>query len=154
MTTTRTAETLQQPFPTRAFLITLVINGLWINASEIFRYFAFVMPMMRDAFETVPGVAPMNIQVFLSWGGWMAILLVALTGFVWLYLEKFGYGVWNALTSATLFWAATFVILWLGLYNMNLATPQIMAVALPLAWLELAIGAVIINWSMQKFSMN
>ena len=34
----------------RAFWLTLLCNGVWINASEVFRYFAFVMPMMRDAF--------------------------------------------------------------------------------------------------------
>lgn len=154
MTTVQNTENLQHTFPTRAFLITLVFNGLWINTSEVFRYFAFVMPMMRETFSTVPGVAPMNVPVFLSWGLWMTILLVALTGFVWLYLEKFGDGVWNAVTSATLFWGATFVILWLGLYNMNLATTQIMLVALPLAWLELVIGALIINWSMRRYSSN
>ncbi|MEM9331296.1 MAG: hypothetical protein AAGA53_08210 [Pseudomonadota bacterium] len=154
MTTTQSIRSLHPPFPIKAFLITLVLNGIWINASEIFRYFAFVMPMMRDAFTTVPGVAPMNVAVFLSWAGWMTILLVALTGFVWMFLDKFGYGAKNAILSATLFWAATFVILWLGLYNMNLATPQIISIALPLAWLELAIGALIVNKSMQTFSGN
>ena len=33
-----------------ALALALVANAVWINASEIFRYFAFVMPMMREAF--------------------------------------------------------------------------------------------------------
>jgi hypothetical protein len=47
--------------------LALLINFLWINTSEVFRYFAFVMPMMRDAFPNVPDVAPMNVPVFLIW---------------------------------------------------------------------------------------
>ena len=46
----------------------LIVNFIWINASEVFRYFAFVMPMMREAFPMVPNVAPMNLPVFMIWG--------------------------------------------------------------------------------------
>ncbi|MEM7216224.1 MAG: hypothetical protein AAF423_11840 [Pseudomonadota bacterium] len=154
MNHTATPEFSSAPFPGKAFMITLLINAVWINISEIFRYFAFVMPMMREAFSIVPGIAPMNVPVFLSWGVWMTVLLVTLTVFVWLYLERFGYNVRNSVVSASIFWAATFIILWLGLYNMNLATLEIMIVALPLAWLELAIAALIVNWAMPKFSQN
>ncbi len=32
------------------FTVALIVNFVWINAPEVFRYFAFVMPMMREAF--------------------------------------------------------------------------------------------------------
>ena len=33
----------------RAFWLIFLLVTLWVNASEIFRYFVFVLPMMRDA---------------------------------------------------------------------------------------------------------
>jgi len=122
-------------------------NAIWINLSEIFRYFVFVMPMMREAFSMVPGVAPMNVPVFLSWGLWDTILVCAATGLSWLFLDRFGDHWRVALGAATCIWATIFGILWLGLWNMNLATPAILAVALPLAWIEMAIAALIVLWT-------
>ena len=132
-------------WPMRHLLGTLLIVALWINASEVFRYFVFVMPMMRETLSNVADVAPMNLPVFLIWGIWDTILLIAVTGFVWLYLERFGWTIVNALLAGSLIWLAIFGILWLGLYNMNLATPAILAIALPLSWLELIIAALILR---------
>lgn len=144
--------TNSMPFLTRGFLITLLINGVWINSSEIFRYFVFVMPMMRETFPQISDVAPMTFKVFLIWGIWDTVLLFVVTGFVWLYLERFGVNITNAVLAGTLAWLSTFGIFWLGLYNMNLATLSILSIALPLSWLELAIGALIVNWGMKRFS--
>ena len=136
-------------FPIHAFAKTLVVNTIWINLSEIFRYFVFVMPMMRAAFSNVGNVAPMNWSVFAIWGLWDTILVVAATGFIWLFLERFGYGIRNATLAGILFWMGVFVILWLGLFNMNLASPNILAVALPLALAEIIVAAIIVNWGMK-----
>ncbi len=136
---------------TREFGLVLLINFFWINISEIFRYFIFVMPMMRDAFPNIVNIAPMNIPVFFIWGIWDIILLFAVTGFVWLYLERFGYGWGQALLAGTLVWSAIFGILWLGLYNMNLATLQVISVALPLAWVEIVVASFVVEVKMRKF---
>ena len=139
------AESQLPPWRVRHLLGTLLIIALWINASEVFRYFLFVMPMMREALASVADVAPMSLPVFLIWGIWDTILLIAVTGFVWLYLERFGWTRSNALLAGSLVWGAIFGILWLGLYNMNLATPAILAIALPLSWLELVVAALILR---------
>ncbi len=139
------AENQLPPWRVRHLLGTLLIIALWINASEVFRYFIFIMPMMREAFSSVADVAPMSLPVFLIWGIWDTILLIAVTGFVWLYLERFGWTRSNALLAGSLVWGAIFGILWLGLYNMNLATPAILAIALSLSWLELVIAALILR---------
>lgn len=139
-------------FLSKGFVIALLINIIWINASEVFRYFAFVMPLMREAFPQVSNIAPMNLPVFLIWAVWDTILILAVTGFSWLFLGVFGQGKWNALKAATLLWVSIFVILWLGLFNMNLATPKILMVALQLAWIELAIASLIVNWSMTHYA--
>jgi hypothetical protein len=61
----------------RAFWMALAINVVWINISEISRYFVFIMPMMRDLLSHVPNIPPMNVSVFLIWGVWDTITVVA-----------------------------------------------------------------------------
>ena len=142
---------LLSTFPSRGFWLTALVNAVWINASEVFRYFVFVMPMMREAFPQVEGIAPMNLPVFAIWGAWDAILVLAVTGFVFLFLERFGNGLLQAIMAGSLIWTAIFVILWLGLFNMNIATGAILAIALPLSWLEMVVAALIVNWGMRYF---
>ncbi|MEM7504540.1 MAG: hypothetical protein AAF417_21060 [Pseudomonadota bacterium] len=135
----------------RAFWLTLLCNAVWINASEVFRFFAFVMPMMRDAFPQIENVAPMNLPVFAIWAVWDTALVFAVTGFVWISLDRFGEGVRNAALAGACAWLGIFVILWLGLYNMNLAPANVLAIALPLSLVELVIAGLIVNWGRGKF---
>ena len=135
-----------KPIDGRAFGAAVLINLLWVNASEVFRYFVLIMPMMRAAFPETAGVAPMDWGVFLIWGLWDAVLVLAITGFVWLFLDRFGAGLSQAIAAASLFWLAVFGILWVGIFNMGLAPWPVLAVALPLAWLEMAVAALIVRW--------
>lgn len=132
------------------FATALLVNLLWINASEVFRYFAFIMPMMREAFPMLPEIAPMNVPVFLIWGLWDTILVVTATLLPWMAMRIFGASVLRAVVYGTGVWMAVFVILWLGLYNMNLATPGVLAVALPLAWLEMVVASLTVWWFTAK----
>lgn len=140
---------LANPLISRAFWLTLLINAIWINASEIFRYFVFVMPMLRDSFPQIENVAPMDLIIFARWAVWDTILLFAVTGFFWIALEGFGRSVRNALIAASAVWLAIFGILWLGMLNMNLATPEIAAIALALSWVELAVAGLIVRYGMR-----
>jgi hypothetical protein len=123
----------------------LIANLVWINASEVLRYFAVLRAMMKSTFPQIPEIAPMNVPVFLSWGVWDTLLLFAATGFSWLYLERFGNNLRNAVVAGTIVWLSIFVILWLGLFNMNLATPSIVAAMLPWAWVEMIVAALIVR---------
>lgn len=134
----------------RAILTALIANTVWINASEVFRYFLFVMPMMRAAFPEVPDIAPMSVSVFLVWGVWDAVLIAVATGAAWLAFDRYGEGWRVALAAGAAVWLAVFVILWLGLYNMNLATPGILAVALPLALVEMVVAAFLVLWARRR----
>lgn len=140
-TTVQSLTTARQVSP---FTLALLANFVWINVSEVFRYFAFVMPMMREAFPSLPDVAPMNLSVFLIWGLWDTILVVAATLIPRMAMRSFGASPMRAVLYGTGVWLAVFVILWLGLYNMNLAPPGVLAVALPLAWLEMVVAALIV----------
>ena len=134
----------------RAFGVALIANVVWINLSEVFRYFVFIMPMMRNSLPEIPDVAPMNLQVFLIWGVWDTVLVLATTGFAWLMLERFGTSAAVTIGTGTAIWAAIFLILWLGMWNMNLASLPIIAVALPLAWVEMVVATAIVRWAMQR----
>lgn len=133
------------PISSRVFWQALLVNMIWINLSEVFRYFVFVMPMMRDALPMVENVAPMSWSVFAIWGVWDTILVFCVTGFMWMYLERFGLGLGNAIRGATFVWLGIFVILWLGIYNMNLATLAVVGVALVFSWIEMVVAALIVN---------
>ncbi len=143
-------DVTQSNFSYKPLLIATGLNMIWINLSEVFRYFAFVMPMMRDAFPVLPEVAPMNIPVFLVWGIWDTILVLSVCMIAWLSLDKFGTSIKSTVLIGTGIWASIFVILWLGLFNMNLATPQILLTALPLAWIELVVAVFIVRWAMLR----
>jgi len=129
--------------PARA---SLALTYLWLNASEVWRYFAFVMPMTRSAMPQIAGAAPMDLVVFAIWGIWCLILFVPVAMFAWLYFDRFGAGVRSALEIATLLWATIFGIFWLATWNMNMTSSRIPLVALPLAWAEMAIAAAILAW--------
>jgi len=142
------------PISLRPFLITSLIAGLWINISEIFRYFVFVMPMMRSTFGQISNVAPMNLSVFAMWGIWDTILMVTVTGFFWIAFDRFGNSLLVVLKAAIFVWAGIFVILWLGLFNMNLAPISVLLVALPLALVEMIIAGFIVRWARTRFTSH
>jgi hypothetical protein len=139
-----------RPINSRGLGMAILLNLVWVNISEVFRYFAFVMPMMREALQMVPGVAPMNIPVFLIWGVWDTIVILAITTVSWLCFERFGYSKRNAVLAGTAVWVSIFVVLWVGLWNMNLADVKTMMIALPLAWLEMVVAALITNWCLSR----
>jgi hypothetical protein len=127
----------------RAFALTFMIVSIWINASEIFRYFVFVMPMTRETLAMVPDVAPMNLPVFLVWGLWDTLLVVMSVLFTWLYAQAFGASLRSAVIAGTLSWLFFFMLFWVAMLNMNLAESATVAIALPLAWIELVIASVL-----------
>jgi hypothetical protein len=128
----------------QAFTTALLVNLVWVNASEIARYFLVLRDMMKNTFPQIPEIAPMNFPVFLSWGVWDSILIFVITGFSWLYLERFGDRPRNAVIAGTWVWLAVFGLLWLGLLNLNLASFKIVAAMLPWAWAEQVIAAFIV----------
>lgn len=128
----------------------LFLNFIWINLSEVFRYFVFVRPMMQEALPTLPDVAPMSVPIFLIWGIWDTILVLSATLIAMLALERLGATHKTIFIVATGIWMSIFVLLWLGLYNMNLATPAVLLVALPLAWLEMFVAVHLVAYAIRR----
>ncbi|MGI3171515.1 hypothetical protein ACRARG_20370 [Pseudooceanicola sp. C21-150M6] len=147
---TATGLAPQSPVISKGIVTALIANLIWINASEVFRYFVFVMPMMRAELPMVPDVAPMNLPVFLIWGVWDTILIGAAVFFQCLMFDRYGLNARTAILAGSLLWLGIFGILWLGLWNMNLTSLSILAVALPLAWAELLISALLTRWCLVR----
>jgi len=138
-------------FSPKAFILTCLIVGVWINLSEVFRYFAFVMPMTRKTLSMVPNVAPMNGGVFFIWGGWDTILTVMTVWVYWLHAERFGATNGTAVLAGTSNWLLLFVLFWIAMFNMRLAGSATLAVALPLAWLELVVAGLIAGFCFRRW---
>ena len=135
----------------KPFLIALAINFLWINASEICRYFFWVKPMLMEAFPDRATEAVITPGILVAWLIWDAILILAATGYYWMYLQRFPNTAFRAVLSATTFIFVAFGILSLGVVNMGLATLSVMLTALPLAWLEQLVAALLTGWVIRRF---
>ena len=121
-----------------------LINFVWINLSEVVRYFLVVRPMLHAAFPGDAEVAPMSLGIFVVWGLWDLVLIAAATGFFWLWLERFGDGLRQIVYASAAFSLTVFGLLWLGVANMGLAPYTMIVVALPLAWAEQGIACWIV----------
>lgn len=130
-----------EKFKIKQFLLIVLVTSIWINASEIFRYFVFVMPMTKAYWEGAQhAVAEMDVFIFSIWGLWDTLLTMVLVFVVWLYGQVFGKSLRATISSATLVWAAIFVIFWVAAANMGLSSWNVLFVALPLSWFEMVIG--------------
>ena len=130
-------------FNTKKFIIITLLTSIWINASEIFRYFIFVMDRTKAFFPNKEGIAEMNLSIFSIWGIWDTILTGILVFIFWLYTNTYGNNNRSVIVSATIVWIAVFVIFWVATANMGLANWSILLITLPLSWLELVVGAYI-----------
>lgn len=131
----------------RAFFLALGINFIWVNVSEVWRYLFVIKPLLHETFPDDPDIAPFDLGTFAIWSIWDSILIVAATGFFWIYLKSAGATFGQAIAAASFFTVTVFGLLWLGAYNMGLVPASFIWVALPLAWLEQVVAAVIV-WRM------
>ncbi|WP_437373925.1 hypothetical protein, partial [Maribacter litoralis] len=123
-------------FSFKHFIIITLLTSIWINISEVFRYFVFVMPRVKLFFEDKQGVANMDLGIFAIWGFWDTLLTGVLVFVFWLYSKVFGNSNRSVLISGTLVWSAVFVIFWIATANMGLSEWKILWITLPLSWLE------------------
>ena len=128
----------------KAFLTALGVNFIWINLSEVARYFGVIKPMLHETFPGAPHIGAVTPSIFASWMVWDTVLILAATGFYWIYLRHAGVTIRNAFIAATAFTIPGFGLIWLGVVNMGLAPITFLYAALPLAFVEQAIAAFIV----------
>jgi len=136
---------MQSNFKLKQFVSITLITSIWINISEVFRYFVFVMPRVKTFFGNKIGVAEMDLTIFAIWGVWDTILTAVLVFFFWLYTKSFGNNIKSVFVSGTIVWLAIFVIFWVATANMGLSDWGILLITLPLSWVEMVVGAWIVS---------
>jgi hypothetical protein len=128
-------------FNIKKFIINVLLVSIWVNVSEVFRYFVIVMPEARSFLAAIPGALPMNLPVFAVWGVWDTVLTAAIVFMFWLISQVFGNTIRSVFISGTVSWAFFFLLFWVGMCNMGLAQPLLALKALPLAWIEVVVAS-------------
>ena len=134
---------MNKKFITKDFILITIITSLWVNASEVFRYFVLVRPEMHDYLSTVPNVADMNLTIFVIWGLWDTLLTALYVFLFWLCASVFGNNAKSILISGFMSWCFFFLLFWVGMANMNLSNWGYLLIVLPLALVETLIAAYI-----------
>lgn len=134
---------MKNSFVLKDFTIITLITSLWVNASEVFRYFVLVRPEMHNYLSMVPNVADMNLGIFAIWGVWDTLLSALYVYLFWLCAQVFGNNIRSVLTSGFMSWCFFFVLFWVGMANMNLSSWEYLVVVLPLTLLETLIAVFI-----------
>lgn len=132
---------MDQEFNVKQFVIITLITSVWINLSEVARYFLFVMPRVKFFFSDEETVAQMNLGIFMIWGVWDTILTAALVFIFWLYAKVYGNNNQSVIVSSIVVWTMIFVIFWMATANMGLANWNILWITLPLSLIEMIVGA-------------
>lgn len=130
-------------FNIKQFILVTLITSLWVNASEVLRYFVLVMPSLRQSLAAIDEVAPMNWRVFAIWGGWDTLLTCLIVFMFWLFAQRYDNNLRSAIVSGTVSWLFFFVLFWVGMVNMGLADWSLLELALMLSWIELVVASVI-----------
>jgi len=134
----------------KALVTAFWLNFVWINFSEVARYFLIVRPLLHEAFPGQEDIGAMSVSIFAIWGLWDLILICAATGFYWLWLNRFGNQTRQVIAAGSAFTVSVFGLIWLGIANMGLAPFNLAVAALPLAWIEQLIACAIVAWAIKR----
>ena len=131
---------INQKFTVKQFLIITLLVSIWINISEVFRYFVLVRPRVKAFFAGRTGIADINLGIFSIWGFWDTLLTGIVVLVFWLYARSYGNNPKSVFISGFIVWAAVFVIFWVATANMGLSNWGINLITLPLSLLEMIVG--------------
>ena len=131
---------INQKFALKQFLIITLLVSIWINISEVFRYFVLVRPRTKAFFNERDGVAEMDFGIFSIWGFWDTLLTALVVLVFWLFAKSYGNNQKSIFIAGLIVWAAVFVIFWIATANMGLSNWSILLITLPLSLLEMLVG--------------
>jgi hypothetical protein len=118
---------------TRA-IVTIVLTGIWINASEFFRNQVLLLGRWEDHFDSL-GLTfpadPKNAAVWVGWGFVFAVVVYAIS-------RRF-----DLATTTLLGWTTAFVMMWLVTWNLDVLPLGILWFAVPLSLFEAFVAALI-----------
>ena len=132
---------MENTFKTKQFIIITLLTSIWINIGEVFRAVVIAFPRIKDFFEGKMVVGEMAVSNALIWGLWDTILSAVLVFIFWLTAKSFGNNLKSILISATVTTFATIGIFWIATVNTGLGEWSTAFIVLPVAWIEMVIGA-------------
>lgn len=135
---------MNKKFSAKDFIIITLLTSIWVNVSELVRFFAYVKPELQSFLVGVPNVLAMDeLGILLIWGAWDTLLSALYVYLFWLCAQVFGNNRKSILMSGIMAWAFFFVLFWVGSANMNLARWSSLLIILPLTLLETVVAAAI-----------
>jgi len=139
-------------FNWKQFLIVTLITSLWVQGSEIFRYFVLVIPRVKYFWNDLDTVVQINIPIFLIWAVWGTLLTGMVVYFFWLYSRIYGNNRKSIWISGILSWAFFFVLFWIGAANMGYSDWSILWITLPLSLFELLVASWIASFLFKRYA--
>ncbi len=135
---------MNKKFELKDFIVITLITSLWVNASELVRYFGYVRPKMQEYFSNIPQMGTIwDVQILAVWGFWDTLLTALYVFLFWLCAQIFGNNKKSVLISGFMSWAFFFVLYWVASANMYLANWSNLIVVLPLALIETLVASYI-----------
>ena len=135
---------MNKKFVVKEFILITLIVSLWVNASELVRYFGYVRPRMQEYFSYIPQMGKIwDIQILAVWGFWDALITALYVFLFWLCAQVFGNTRKAIVISGVMSWSFVFVLYWVATANMFLAEWSTLFVVLPLALLETLVASYI-----------
>ncbi len=145
---------MNKKFVVKDFILITLIVSLWVNASELVRYFGYVRPQMQEYFSYIPQMGKIwDIQILAVWGFWDALITALYVFLFWLCAQVFGNNRKAIVISGVMSWSFVFVLYWVATANMFLAEWSTLFVVLPLALLETLVASYIASKLYLKKSM-
>jgi hypothetical protein len=112
--------------------ITIILAGIWVNASEFFRNQVVLSKYWVDHYQSLGLTFPSEPQNGVLWIVWGFLYAVA----IYIVSRRF------TLVQTTLItWMMGFVLMWLVTWNLSVLPAAILVYAVPLSLLEAFVGS-------------
>jgi len=115
-------------------IITVMLTGIWVNASEFFRNEILLKTYWVDHYQSLGMTFPSEPENGMIWVAWGFLFATA----IYFISRKF-----NLMHTTLISWFMVFVLMWIVTWNLNVLPIAILIYAVPLSLLEALIGAYI-----------
>ncbi len=135
---------MNKKFIIKDFIIITLLTSIWVNVSELVRYFGYVRPEMQEYFPFISNMGVIwDVQIIAVWAFFDTLLVALYVYLFWLCAQVFGNNRKSILISGFMSWCFFFVLFWVGSANMYLSNWSTLLVVLPLALLETLVASYI-----------
>ncbi|MEK7485503.1 MAG: hypothetical protein AABZ60_14350 [Planctomycetota bacterium] len=138
------------------FVAVSLIVSVWVHLAEASRFFLIVTPIMEKEIPQLPLVTEISLSTWISWAIWDTLLSSMYVWMTWLTIQVYGKSLKYGIFAGVISWVFFFLLFWIAMLNMNLASLKVVLIALPLALVETIIAScfAVFIFSRQEKLMN